>query len=145
MDMPFDSTTTTMTTASTTTTRLPRIQNDFCSMCSEMVNVQDLITDYCRSSIVFRSRLKKFDQVSKYLIFDKKKHRYFKTPTSKRQTQLKFYGEKCSCMRLNEPMIVFVSSSHTDTIIRFISIKSNHKTFQLFRQIIGLRKPRCKI
>ena len=114
---------------------------DFCSMCQSRVDVSDLVNDYCRSSIVVRTRpIKVSSESAKNFLFAVKDHlRYFKRTNQTMPTE--FPLRRCSCVKLSSPIILFISP--TGDLIRFISIKHNVRVFKKFRKAIVLRKPRC--
>ena len=119
---------------------------DFCSMCQSRASINELLQDYCRASTVLRTRpVKISSQSEKHLLFaDKHKVRYFKRMNSTNIQTMKwsFPLRSCSCIKLQTPTILFISSS--GELIRFISIKHNPRVFKRFRNTIVLRKPRCQ-
>jgi hypothetical protein len=112
-------------------------------MCQSRASVSDLLNDYCRSSIVVRTRPIKISTTSEknYIFANKHKVRYFKR-IDPNKIKFDFPIKKCSCIKLNSPIILFISSN--GDIIRFISIKHNPRVFKRFRNTIVLRKPRCQ-
>lgn len=114
-----------------------------CSMCQSRASISDLLNDYCRSSIVVRTRAIKISSTSdkNYLFANKFKVRYFKRLESDTK-QFDLPIKNCPCIKLHSPIILFLSSN--DEIIRFISIKRNPRIFKKFRNTIVLRKPRCQ-
>lgn len=147
---PSSSFTTTKTTTSSSAILTNRIlpaatisNVSLCFMCQSSVSVSDLLNDYCRSSVVVRTRPIKISSISddSFIFANKNKVRYFKRLEN---YQLKFDVpiKKCPCIKLNSPTILFLSSD--GEIIRFISVKRNPRVFQRFRNTIVLRKPRCQ-
>ncbi|CAF4743368.1 unnamed protein product, partial [Rotaria sp. Silwood2] len=136
---PSSSTTTTSTLLSTTT--IPK-RNLFL-MCQSRASISDLLHDYCRSSIVIRTRSIKISITSEnnFIFANKYKVRYFKR-LDNNQMIFDIPIKNCSCIQLHSPTILFLSSN--GQIIRFISIKQNPRVFQRFRNTIVLRKPRCQ-
>ncbi|CAF3864318.1 unnamed protein product [Rotaria sp. Silwood1] len=133
------STTSTLpSTITTTTTKM-----NLCSMCQSRTSVSDLLNDYCRSSIVVRTRPIKISSTSEnnFIFANKHRVRYFKKLDNK-QIIFDFPIKNCSCIKLQSPIILFLSSN--GEIIRFISIKRNPRIFKRFRNTIVLRKPRCQ-
>ncbi|CAF3367213.1 unnamed protein product [Rotaria sp. Silwood2] len=138
------STTTSTLPSTTTTTTTTTIKNlNLCSMCQSRASVSDLLNDYCRSSIVVRTRPIKVSSISEnnFIFANKYKVRYFKRLDNK-QIKFDFSIKNCSCIKLHSPTILFLSSN--GEIIRFISIKRNPRVFKRFRNTIVLRKPRCQ-
>ncbi len=116
---------------------------NICSMCQSRTSISDLLADYCRSSIVIRTRPIKISSTSEnnYLFANKYKVRYFKRLDSKlRKFDLPI--KHCPCVRLHSPVILFIGPN--GNLIRFISIKRNPRVFKKFRNTIVLRKPRCQ-
>jgi hypothetical protein len=115
-------------------------------MCQSEVNTRDLLDDYCQSEIVIRTRPIKISSRFKdaFIFANKHKVRYFKGLFSNETTKipLEFPLQTCSCIKLNSPIILFVSS--TGKLLRFISIRQNPNTFHKFRHTIIQRKPRCQ-
>ncbi len=112
-------------------------------MCHSRASISDLLADYCRSSIVVRTRPVKLSSTSEknYLFANKYKVRYFKRfETNHRKFDLPI--KNCPCIKLHSPVILFLSSN--GEMIRFISIKRNPRVFKRFRNTIVLRKPRCQ-
>ena len=127
------------TTSTVATTTSPSV--DYCSMCQSRVNVSQLVNDYCRSSLVVRTRPIKVSSTSaKNFLFAVKDHlRYFKRTNETMPTE--FPLRRCSCVKLSSPIILFISP--TGDLIRFISIQHNVRALKKFRKTIVLRKPRC--
>ncbi|CAF0996413.1 unnamed protein product [Adineta steineri] len=139
-------TTTTTTTITTTKQTVPSTtiaKTDLCSMCKSRASISDLLNDYCRSSIVIRTRPIKNSLVSEnnYIFANKHKVRYFKQ-SGTNETNFDLPIKNCSCIKLYSPIILFLSSN--GEIIRFISVKRNPYVFKRFRNTIVLRKPRCQ-
>ena len=112
-------------------------------MCQSRATISDLLNDYCRSSIVVRTRPIKASPTSEQnlLFANQHKVRYFKQSSSideKFDLPLK----TCPCVKLHSPMILFLSSN--GELIRFISIKRSPRVFKKFRNTIVLRRPRCQ-
>jgi len=112
-------------------------------MCQSRASVSDLLNDYCRSSIVVRTRPIKISSTSEenLLFANKYKVRYFKQLNINNK-KFDLPIKKCQCIKLHSPIILFLSSN--GEIIRFISIKRNRRVFKKFRNTIILRKPRCQ-
>lgn len=111
-----------------------------CSMCQSRATVNDLVNDYCRASIVLRTRPVKISEEN-YIFAHKHKVRYFKRSDHHDQ-KIDLPLKTCSCIQLHSPVILFLSTN--GELIRFISIKRNPKVFKRFRKTIVLRKPRCQ-
>jgi hypothetical protein len=116
---------------------------DQCSMCQSRASVSELLNDYCRSSIVVRTRPIKMSTTSEnnFIFANKHKVRYFKR-NEMMKIKFDFPLKMCSCVKLHSAIILFLSSN--GDIIRFISIKTNSRVFKKFRNTIVLRKPRCQ-
>ncbi len=112
-------------------------------MCQSRASISDLLNDYCRSSIVIRTRPVKISSTSEknYLFANKYKVRYFKRLDSNHR-QFDLPIKHCPCIKLHSPVILFIGSN--GEMIRFISIKRNPRVFKKFRNTIVLRKPRCQ-
>ncbi len=135
------SSTTTTTISTTTTTTIPKM--NVCSMCHSRASINDILNDYCRSSIVIRTRPIKISTTSEknFIFANKYKVRYFKRlDINNKKIDLPI--KNCPCIKLHSPIILFLSSN--GEIIRFISIKRNPRIFRKFRNTIVLRKPRCQ-
>ena len=116
-------------------------------MCRSRATVAELLTDYCRASIVIRTRAVKnsVQSPSNLLFANKSKVRYFKRANATVMNKLNKFDlplKACPCMKLNSATILFLSSD--GQVIRFISIKRNVRVFKQFRNTIVLRKPRCQ-
>ncbi|CAF3119908.1 unnamed protein product [Rotaria socialis] len=137
---------TTSTLPSTTSTfKSPMISKaHLCFMCQSQATVSDLLNDYCRSSIVVRTRPIKMSSISEnnFIFANKYKVRYFKR-LDNNEMKFDFPIKNCSCIKLNSPIVLFLSSN--GEIIRFISVKRNPRVFKRFRNTIVLRKPRCHV
>ncbi len=130
--------------STTTTTVLPSTTMNICSMCQSRASISDLLNDYCRSSIVVRTRPIKISTTSEknFLFANKYKVRYFKRFDTTNNKKFDLPIKNCPCIKLHSPIILFLSSN--SEIIRFISIKRNPRVFKKFRNTIVLRKPRCQ-
>lgn len=112
-------------------------------MCQSRATVNDLLTDYCRASIVVRTRAVKHSPTSdmNYIFAHKHKVRYFKQ-SEEHDRKIDLPLKTCPCIQLHSPVILFLSGN--GDLIRLISIKKNPKVFKRFRKTIVLRKPRCQ-